>query len=83
MVTFELDGGRKSCDDFVASVHESIPYVPTLGDTTSILLHVSTVFTAGGYPEGMIRLSVGCEREDRLKAVLRTACRALNRDTVA
>jgi cystathionine beta-lyase/cystathionine gamma-synthase len=72
MVTFELQGGRKACDTFVASVRDSIRYIPTLGDINSILLHVSTVF-GDKYPDGMIRFSVGCEPYEHLERAVLSA----------
>jgi len=74
MITFELQGGRPSCDIFVDSISETVAYVPTLGDVNSTLVHVSTVFGTDRYPfEGMIRFSVGCEPYKQLGAQISAA----------
>lgn len=85
MVTFELKGGRKACDRFVETIgredgeHLSIPYIPTLGDAKSILLHPSSFFakTEPPFSEGMIRFSVGCERFEDLKKTFENAFDAI------
>lgn len=78
MISFELEGGRPACDHFVEKVSEHIPYVITLGDAESILLHVSTVF-GDKYKkyQGMIRLSVGFEPYEELEKVVLDALDAL------
>lgn len=68
MITLELRGGRKACDLFVEAVRESIPYVPTFGDARSMLMHPQTAFGNDIYPKGMLRLSVGFEPYERLRA---------------
>lgn len=74
MITFDLKGGRSSCEAFVDSIRESVAYVPTLGDPNSILLHISTVFGKDNYPsEGMIRFSVGLEPYEQLEDNVREA----------
>ncbi len=72
MVTFELKGGREACDAFVHAIGDSIPYVPTLGDASSTLLHAATVF-GNKYPDGMIRLSLGCEPYEHLQRAVSSA----------
>lgn len=73
MITLELKGGRKACDYFVENLANHLPYLVTLGDAESTLLHVATVFGEEKYPfPGMIRMSIGFERyEDIESAVLR------------
>ena len=73
MITLELNGGRSACDHFVENISGHIPYVVTLGDAESILIHVPTVFGEKKYPfPGMIRLSIGFERyEDIERAIFR------------
>jgi cystathionine beta-lyase/cystathionine gamma-synthase len=73
MITLELKGGRRACDYFVENIAGRIPYLVTLGDGESTLLHVATVFGEERYPfPGMIRMSIGFERyEDIERAVLR------------
>lgn len=74
MITFELKGGRKSCDAFVNAIRDRVAYITTLGDTNSILLHISTIFGKDKYPsEGMIRFSVGCESYEQLEEVVLVA----------
>lgn len=78
MITFVLKGGRQACDEFVTSARERVAYMPTLGDTNSILLHVSTVFGKEKYPsEGMIRFSVGCEPYGELERAVVAALEAV------
>lgn len=79
MVTFELNGGKNACARFIREVSATIPYVVTLGDAETILLHVSSVFTA--FPEesfgGVIRLSVGFENFDEVKKAIELALKKL------
>ncbi len=79
MITFQLAGetpecARATCDAFVEAIRDRVAYVPTLGDFNSILLHVSTVFGEKQDPSGgMIRLSVGCESWEDLRAAFTDA----------
>ncbi len=68
MVTFELTGGQAACDAFIANIADHVQYIPTLGDDTSILIHVPAVFGADRFPyPGMIRFSVGFEPYEPLE----------------
>jgi cystathionine beta-lyase/cystathionine gamma-synthase len=78
MITFDFEGKdadekRKRRDQFIFSVSESIKLIPTLGDPHTILMPVEAVWGAK-YPEpGMIRLSVGFEEYNELKAIIAKA----------
>ena len=78
MITFELKGGRRACNRFTEKVAYKIPYVTTLGDIETILLHVPSTFGEDKYPyPGMIRLSIGIEPYDKLKECLLSALDSL------
>lgn len=69
MLNVDFAGGRTAADTFVEAASETISYVPTLGDPTTIMLHVSTVWGTKRFPyPGMIRLSVGFEPYDQLES---------------
>lgn len=69
MVNVDFKGGRAAVDAFVESVSDTISYVPTLGDPTTIMLHVATVWGEERFPyPGMVRISVGFEPYDELEA---------------
>lgn len=69
MLNVDFAGGRTAADTFVEAASETISYVPTLGDPTTIMLHVSTVWGKKRFPyPGMIRLSVGFEPYDQLES---------------
>jgi len=76
MITFDLAGAspeakRKNRDRFIAAVYPEIRLIPTLGDNHTILMPVEAVWGTK-YPEpGMIRLSVGYEKTDRLTEIIR------------
>ncbi len=75
MITFDLAGAspeakRKNRDRFIAAVYPEIRLIPTLGDNHTILMPVEAVWGTK-YPEpGMIRLSVGYEKTDRLAEII-------------
>lgn len=78
MITFDIKGDsdedkRNKVDGFVAALEESIPLVPTLGEADTILLPVEPVWGAKYPLPGVIRLSVGIEETDYLKATLGAA----------
>ena len=67
MINVDFKGGRAAADAFVEAVSDTISYVPTLGDPTTIMLHVATVWgEERGYP-GMVRISVGFEPTSGLR----------------
>jgi cystathionine beta-lyase/cystathionine gamma-synthase len=69
MINVGLKGGREAADAFVEAVADTILYVPTLGDPTTIMLHVATVWGEERFPyPGMLRISVGFEPYERLAA---------------
>ena len=71
VITFEIKGGREAVDKFVAQVKDRIPYVMTLGDSESIMMHVPSTFGAEKYPyPGMMRLSVGFEPYEELEEAI-------------
>ncbi len=69
MVNVDFKGGRAAADAFVEAVSDTISYVPTLGDPTTIMLHVATVWGEERFPHpGMVRISVGFEPYDELES---------------
>jgi cystathionine beta-lyase/cystathionine gamma-synthase len=76
MITFDLAGAnpaekRKNRDRFIAAVYPEIRLIPTLGDSHTILMPVEAVW-GSKYPEpGMIRMSIGFEKQDELKEIIR------------
>jgi cystathionine beta-lyase/cystathionine gamma-synthase len=76
MITFDLDGAnpgekRRNRDRFIAAVYPDIRLIPTLGDSHTILMPVEAVWGAK-YPEpGMIRMSIGFEKQEELKEIIR------------
>jgi len=68
MINVELKGGRGAADLFVEAVADTISYVPTLGDPTTIMLHAATVWGEERFPyPGMLRISVGFEPYEGLE----------------
>ena len=76
MITFDLAGAnpvekRKNRDRFIAAVYPEIRLIPTLGDSHTILMTVEAVW-GSKYPEpGMIRMSIGFEKQEELKEIIR------------
>jgi len=76
MITFDLAGAnpvekRKNRDRFIAAVYPEIRLIPTLGDSHTILMPVEAVW-GSKYPEpGMIRMSIGFEKQEELKEIIR------------
>lgn len=76
MITFDLAGAnpaekRKNRDRFIAAVYPEIRLIPTLGDSHTILMPVEAVW-GSKYPEpGMIRMSIGFEKQEALKEIIR------------
>ena len=69
MINVDFKDGRSAADAFVEAVSDTISYVPTLGDPTTIMLHVATVWGEQRFPyPGMVRISVGFEPYDELEA---------------
>ena len=72
MLSFDLRGGRSAVADFFRALAETIPFSPTLADARSTLSYptgTSHKFMtaderkAYGIGDGLVRLSVGLERE--------------------
>ena len=76
MITFDLAGAnpvekRKNRDRFIAAIYPEIRLIPTLGDSHTILMPVEAVW-GSKYPEpGMIRMSIGFEKQEELKEIIR------------
>jgi cystathionine beta-lyase/cystathionine gamma-synthase len=84
MITFDFYGKsqaekRYRRDKFIQLVSSRIKLIPTLGDPETILMPVEAVWGAK-YPEpGMIRLSVGFEAYNDLKATIDNALKEINK----
>ncbi|MCZ4693371.1 PLP-dependent transferase [Ancylomarina euxinus] len=75
MLTFDIKGDsdedkREKCNRFIAALEDTIPLVPTLGEVDTILLPVEPVWGAKYPLPGVIRLSVGIEKIDKLKNLI-------------
>ncbi len=76
MITFDLAGAnaaekRKNRDRFIAAVYPEIRLIPTLGDSHTILMPVEAVW-GSKYPEpGMIRMSIGFEKQEELTEIIK------------
>ena len=81
MITFDLAGAnpgekRRNRDRFIAAVYPDIRLIPTLGDSHTILMPVEAVWGAK-YPEpGMIRKSIGFEKQEELMKIIRRGLEA-------
>ena len=81
MITFDLAGAnpgekRRNRDRFIAAVYPDIRLIPTLGDSHTILMPVEAVWGAK-YPEpGMIRMSIGFEKQEELMKIIRRGLEA-------
>ena len=78
MLTFDIKGvsdedKREKCNRFIATLEDTIPLVPTLGEVDTILLPVEPVWGAKYPLPGVIRLSVGIENIDLLKSRVNNA----------
>jgi cystathionine beta-lyase/cystathionine gamma-synthase len=77
MITFDFAGEdaaakRNHRDRFIKNVSQKIKLIPTLGDSSTILMPVESVWGLK-YPEpGMIRLSVGFEDYDEIEEIFRS-----------
>jgi cystathionine beta-lyase/cystathionine gamma-synthase len=78
MVTFELSGGREAANHFLRKAR-GIPFSPSLGNTTTTCSHPGTTShryvspaekRRQGITEGIIRLSVGVEEVELIRAEL-------------
>jgi cystathionine beta-lyase/cystathionine gamma-synthase len=75
MITFDFDGKdenekRLRRDNFIQAVSDKIKLIPSLGDSRTILMPVEAVWGAK-YPEpGMIRLSIGFENYEEIRAAI-------------
>jgi cystathionine beta-lyase/cystathionine gamma-synthase len=78
MITFSFEGKddnekRSRRDRFIRNVSESIKLIPTLGDASTILMPVESVWGAKYHEPGMIRLSIGFENYEELKKTISKA----------
>ncbi len=82
MITIDFAGRdpeekRSRRDNFIKKVSGRIKLIPTLGDPSTILMPVESVWGAK-YPEpGMIRLSIGFEEYNELHSVMEKALMSL------
>jgi cystathionine beta-lyase/cystathionine gamma-synthase len=76
MLCFELAGGREAVNGFM---RQGVPFCPSLGDTATTCSHPATTSHRYLDPEdkerlgirdGLVRLSVGIEDVDQIKAAL-------------
>ena len=84
MVAFRLKGGRKAANAFIRAAQE-LPFAPSLGDVQTLLSHPPSSShralteegrAALGITEGFIRVSVGIEDIETLKAEFAQAVKA-------
>ena len=81
IVTFDLKGDtpeekRAGRDRFIAAVYPEIKLIPSLGDSSTILMPVESVWREK-YPEpGMIRMSLGFEDQETIKKIIRRGLQA-------
>jgi cystathionine beta-lyase/cystathionine gamma-synthase len=85
IVSFRLAGGRPSADSFIAAARR-IPFCPSLGELSTTLSHPETTSHRGltvderaalGIDGGTIRLSVGIESAEFIRAALSEGLTAL------
>lgn len=82
IITIDLAGKNDKikadrCNQLVSLLVDTIPLVPTLGDTETILMPIEPVWGDKFPFPGMIRFSVGIENSDKLIKVLSNALNAL------
>jgi cystathionine beta-lyase/cystathionine gamma-synthase len=79
MLCFELQGGREAVNDFLKAA-PGIPFSPSLGHTTTTLSYPSGTShryapaaekKRQGITEGLIRLSVGVENQQTIRAEIK------------
>jgi cystathionine beta-lyase/cystathionine gamma-synthase len=75
IITFDIEGTsnevkRKRCNEFIHYLADIIPLVPTLGDAQTILMPIEPVWGDKFPYPGMIRLSVGIEKIEKLISVI-------------
>jgi cystathionine beta-lyase/cystathionine gamma-synthase len=80
IITIDLAGKTNKikadrCNQLIGYLSDSIPLVPTLGDTETILMPIEPVWGDKFPFPGMIRFSIGIENSDKL---LKTLSNALN-----
>ncbi len=86
MVAFRLAGGRKAANAFIRAAKD-LPFAPSLGDVQTLLSHPPSSSHRGltedqrlalGITQGFIRVSVGIEEIETLKAEFSEAVTAAN-----
>jgi O-acetylhomoserine (thiol)-lyase len=84
MVSFGIKGGREAGQKFIESL-QLFSHLANVGDAKSLAIHPATTthsqlsseqLEAGGISDGMIRLSIGIEHIDDIKADLEQALEA-------
>jgi cystathionine beta-lyase/cystathionine gamma-synthase len=87
IVSFRLAGGRAAADAFIAAARQ-IPFCPSLGEVSTTLSHPETTSHRGlsaeqraalGITGGTIRLSVGTESAEFVRAALEEGLRGIQR----
>jgi len=85
IVTFTLHGGGPAAERFIHAAHATIPFCPSLGELNTTLSHPESTSHRGltaaaravlGISGGTIRLSVGIESPETIRAALRQALAA-------
>lgn len=78
MLCFELDGGRVAVNRFMRATPD-VPFSPSLGDTMTTCSHPASTShryvpaaekASQGITDGLVRLSVGIEEPDRIRAAI-------------
>lgn len=86
MLSFDLAGGKPAVNQFLKSLHEIIPFSPTLADARTTLSYptgTSHKFmkpeerAAYGIGDGLVRLSIGLEEAEPLQLELESAFNSL------
>jgi cystathionine beta-lyase/cystathionine gamma-synthase len=87
IVSFRLAGGRAAADAFIGAARQ-IPFCPSLGEVSTTLSHPETTSHRGlsaeqraalGITGGTIRLSVGTESAEFVRAALEEGLRGIQR----
>lgn len=85
VLTFKIKGGKEAADKFVNSV-KMISHLANIGDAKTLIIHPASTTheqlsteeqVASGVEPGLLRLSVGIEHIDDIKADLREAFEAI------
>jgi cystathionine beta-lyase/cystathionine gamma-synthase len=82
MITIDFAGNtgdekRNKRDSFIRNVSNKIKLIPTLGDPQTILMPVESVWGAKYAEPGMVRISVGFEEWNDIKATVTNGLKGL------